>query len=376
MSGAGDPSWQGCDSILIACGKNDGIPFKKNNTLHLWLFGVQLLSTIMIITPQTIHICCSKRTREALSQVGNSNKNGDLTLNFIIKNKDDSYQSNYTQLIDILKTTNNGKLIAFINENQIGKFIKNFLHLIGADNNGNNNKDDKKSDENNGDSKNGASNRFQFVDFGLPLSHLTMIKDNHEQMVMKRVGNFLSTMFVYCRNRIEKCVERDSTKKHSEIMEDIIQFMDNGDKFDKVFNKGQSNGSGSYANFKKDNLDVAYNPVIQSGGKFKLKIKGTSESDNEPLYYNGGCVVIMIGFKLKDYCVNVGRTLYFDATKEQKEIYQVLLKAFKKGLITLRNNVQLSNVYNAALKVVKTKMPELEKNFMKNVGWGVEYFFI
>eukprot|EP01083_Nonionella_stella_P237916 834187_1 len=80
----------------------------------------------------------------------------------------------------------------------------------------------------------------------------------------------------------------------------------------------------------------------------------------------------MMGFRLRDYCSNIARTFLIDATNEQKEIYNILVTVFKKGLLMMRDNVELSKIYEkCVLTIKKCKRPYLEKYFLKNVGWGI-----
>jgi hypothetical protein len=50
--------------------------------------------------------------------------------------------------------------------------------------------------------------------------------------------------------------------------------------------------------------DWIYTPIIQSGGKYDLKV--SAESNQDPL--KPGVVLVGIGIKYKEYCSNIGRT--------------------------------------------------------------------
>ena len=82
--------------------------------------------------------------------------------------------------------------------------------------------------------------------------------------------------------------------------------------------------------------------------------------------------VIPQGFRLRDYCSNIGRTYLIDPSSEQKEIYNILVTVFKKGLLMLRDNTELSKVYEKCVATIrKSKRPNLEGHFLKSVGWGI-----
>eukprot|EP01084_Bolivina_argentea_P134507 237251_1 len=63
------PGWNGSDCILILCGKSDDAGYKRNNSIHIWLFGYELLSTIIIITGDSIYICAGSKTSATLQQL-------------------------------------------------------------------------------------------------------------------------------------------------------------------------------------------------------------------------------------------------------------------------------------------------------------------
>lgn len=52
------------------------------------------------------------------------------------------------------------------------------------------------------------------------------------------------------------------------------------------------------------NSDWIYTPIIQSGGKYDLKISAESNSDN----LKSGVVLASMGIKYKEYCANIART--------------------------------------------------------------------
>jgi nucleosome binding factor SPN SPT16 subunit len=57
--------------------------------------------------------------------------------------------------------------------------------------------------------------------------------------------------------------------------------------------------------------------------------------------------------------------------QDQEAIYNLLLSLQADLLTTLKDGVTTREAYQHALAFVKDKKPELEKNFVKNIGFGV-----
>eukprot|EP01083_Nonionella_stella_P201013 735602_1 len=93
------PGWNGSDSIVILCGKSDDAGYKRNNSIHIWLFGYELLSTIIIITKRDIYICAGSKTSQTLQQLtrnnnNNSNNDGIIDMNSNMDEDEDSDMDN------------------------------------------------------------------------------------------------------------------------------------------------------------------------------------------------------------------------------------------------------------------------------------------
>eukprot|EP01084_Bolivina_argentea_P152345 265772_1 len=328
------PGWHGCDSIVILCGKSDDAGYKRNNSIHIWLFGYELLSTIMIITATTVYICCGSKTSQTLRQLtsnsnNNKNNNNKLTISLLTKKKSDGYESNFSELTSILLAS--GGRVGLIREEMKG-FAEKFVVALES------------------------NSSFSVSGFGEALSDILMLKDKFETSTMKKVSELSSLALKYFQKMMEKLIEKGKTRKHLEISGDLLRILENP-RLVK-------------SSLRSDNLDVCYDPIIQSGGSYKLK--PSAECNAEELHYEYGTIVIMMGFRLRDYCSNIARTFLIDASSEQKEIYNILVTVFKKGLLMLRDGVELHAVYDKCVATIKkSKRAYLVKHFVRNVGWGI-----
>jgi nucleosome binding factor SPN SPT16 subunit len=119
--------------------------------------------------------------------------------------------------------------------------------------------------------------------------------------------------------------------------------------------------------FDPDQLEWAYTPIIQSGGNYDLRPSALSNEKN----LEGGCVLCSIGVRYKSYCSNVGRTYLFDPNFEQEKYYNFLVSLQKKIFEMIKDGAVIKDIYNNAVGQVRAKFPEIEKNFVKNLGSGI-----
>ena len=120
-------------------------------------------------------------------------------------------------------------------------------------------------------------------------------------------------------------------------------------------------------------VEVAFNPIIQSRGSeggYDLKASATSTEDN---IAHSGVIYAALGVKYKSYSAQVGRTFLVDPTNEQDKGYEFLLELQQELLTKMRDGVAANEVYAAAVDYVKAKKPSLEKNLVKNIGFGVRF---
>ena len=121
------------------------------------------------------------------------------------------------------------------------------------------------------------------------------------------------------------------------------------------------------SDFDNQQLDWAYGPVVQSGGEYSIGFNAQPNDQN----LHSGCIVTGLGFRYKTYCAALARTFLIDPSKSQTANYKILLAAHAAALEAIRDGATIKDVYNKALGVIKSKKPELEKHFGKNVGAAI-----
>jgi nucleosome binding factor SPN SPT16 subunit len=168
----------------------------------------------------------------------------------------------------------------------------------------------------------------------------------------------------YFVEEMSNVLDEDKKVKHSVLANRIDNKLD-----DKKFWKDVQLPSNQKMppDFDATQLDWTHGPIIQSGGKFDLKL--TAQVDDENLH--AGVILAIMGLRYKSYCSMIARTYLVDPNKSQESNYKLLLTVHALVLKETRDGAVLKDIYNKALNLVKSKKPELEKHFLKNVGAGI-----
>ena len=121
------------------------------------------------------------------------------------------------------------------------------------------------------------------------------------------------------------------------------------------------------SDFDPSQLDWTHGPIIQSGGKFDLKLNAHNDEEN----LHAGVILSSMGLRYKSYCSMIARTYLVDPNKSQESNYKVLLQVHNLVMKEIRDGAQVKDIYSRALALVRSRKPELEKQFLKNVGAGI-----
>lgn len=98
---------------------------------------------------------------------------------------------------------------------------------------------------------------------------------------------------------------------------------------------------------KADNVDIAYQPIFQSGGNYDLKLSAASD-DN---LLHAGVILVSLGTRYSSYCANVARTYIIDGGKEIEAQYAAVLAAQEAAITALVDGAPANAPFEAAVKV-------------------------
>lgn len=121
------------------------------------------------------------------------------------------------------------------------------------------------------------------------------------------------------------------------------------------------------AEFDAQQIDWAYGPVVQSGGKYDLKLTATSDSNN----LQPGIIIAGFGIRYKTYSSIIARTYLVDPSKSQEANYAFLLSIYDAIMKDVRDGAVAKDLYNKAIGMIRAKKPEVERHFLKSIGAGI-----
>lgn len=174
----------------------------------------------------------------------------------------------------------------------------------------------------------------------------------------------VALMHPYFLDEMSNILDADKKVKHSALAAKVEEKLDDN-KFWKVVEL--PNKQKLPTDFDPDQLDWTLGPVVQSGGKFDLKWGTEVNQDN----LHPGTIVAALGLRYKTYCSAIARTFLVDPNKVQESNYRHLYALHNLILKEIRDGVTVKDVYSKALSFIKSKKPELEKYFLKNIGYGI-----
>lgn len=191
------------------------------------------------------------------------------------------------------------------------------------------------------------------------------VKDEAELRAMRTSSKACVALLTpYFLDEMSDILDQEKKIKHSVLADKVYNKLEDN-KFWKTVEL--PNKQKLPSDLDPDQLDWILGPVIQSGGKFDLKWNADSEND----VLHPGVIIAAMGLRYKQYCSQIARTFMVDPNKSQEANYKFLVSVHNLILKEIRDGVVVKDVYAKALHMVKSKKPELEKHFLKNVGYGI-----
>ncbi|KAJ9141688.1 FACT complex subunit SPT16 [Pleurostoma richardsiae] len=337
---SGDEVFGGVSSIVIMMGKvEEGQEFHKNNAMHFWLLGYEFPTTMMLFTLDTLYILTTAKKAKYLDQI----KGGRFPVEVFVRGKDAAANEKlYVQIAEKIKAAGN-KVGVIAKDTSKGPLVDDWKKVFA----------DKCKD-------------VQESDVTQALSAAAFsVKDETELRAMRTSSKAcIALMHPYFLDEMSNILDQEKKVKHSALADKVEKKLDD-EKFWKTVEL--PNKQKLPNDFDPDQLDWVLGPVIQSGGKYDLKMQ--SEVNDENLH--PGIIIAAMGLRYKSYCSSIARTFLVDPNKSQEASYKLLYNVHNLVMKEIREGVVVKDVYNKALSYIRSKKPELEKHFLKNVGYGV-----
>ena len=252
---------------------------------------------------------------------------------FINREKTDTDKAYLKEAIELIKKSKNGKRIGvFPKDKYDGDFFVDW----------------NKSVEQAG---------LEKVDASVLISSVLAVKDEAELNNIKKACELTSKIYSkYLKDQLVNIIDGEKKMKHSKIAEQVEAVI---------------NDSKYVPQNDKQLVEICYPAIIQSGGNYNLKFSATSDKNN--LHF--GTIISALGFRYKNYCSNIVRTLMVEPTEKMQENYKFLLKLEEEIIDQLRDGIKLNELYDKIKQKCQSERPDLVDKLTPNLGFviGIEF---
>ncbi|KAK6905729.1 FACT complex subunit SPT16 [Kwoniella mangroviensis CBS 8507] len=336
---------EGLTALQVVLGEpNDDTPaYNKTMSLQLYLLGFEFPSTLMLFTksPRKVTFVCSSSKAKLLKQLQSSNG---IEVDIQVRSKDEGAAKQVVK--DLVLSLGDGKVGSLPKDKPAGKLVDDWNAAVAT-------------------SKGG----LEVVDISISVSAILNEKDGEElKNLITGSKMTATTMQHYFKSKMESIIDRGTKVPHEVFAGLVEEKIGNDEKGPdmKLWNKNSSLGDVDFSS-----TEWVYSPIIQSGGKYDLRV--TAMSDNSPL--KPGVILASLGIRYKSYCTSMSRTFFISPNKKQESYYSALLEARSEALKKLKAGAVVQDVYNEVQQFVESKSPTLGQNLSKSIGFatGIEY---
>ncbi|KAG6874314.1 hypothetical protein C0995_001539 [Termitomyces sp. Mi166 len=219
----------------------------------------------------------------------------------------------------------------------------------------------------------GLESKPEIVDIGPAVSSFMAVKDSEEMKNIQAAAALTCTLLKHhVAPKLEAILDKESKITHDMLAAQIEARLGSGEGSTakgpdmKVWTKGKGLDEIDW-----QLVEFCYPPIIISrSSKSGYDLRYTVESTDDNIAHKG-VLLVAFGLRYKSYCANVGRTFMVDPNSNQEKQYNILLNLQSELLSFIKNGVSARDIYQHALSFVKSKDPELERHFVKNVGFGM-----
>jgi len=336
--------WNDADAVCFPVGKFESGWF-KSTAIHNYLFSLEFTDTVLCLTESTLHILASKSkaTKYFEPAVQKITANGfkpaptcKIELHVLSKKEEAANDEIFRKVVAAIKSSKEGKKVAMVTKEQsylnTGKVYPAWMKVFEA-------------------------SGFEIVSAVPGIASVFSVKDETEIENLKSAGSIASKLLRYgLKDKLENVIDQDLKEPHSRIAEEVDALLDQPKKIRAKYVPDQGD------------VETCMLPVIQSGGKYNLKLSAIS--GDETLKFD--VILAEVSCRYKLYCARICRTYFVDASKAQKTAYACLSKAYEDCIRAIKPGVLFKDVHEAArVSLEKSKMPELAACMRASIGSGI-----
>ena len=334
--------------------EDDDDPYLKSTCAHQYLFGYELPDTLFILTESGhAFVLATKKKCDFLSKAVGKAPSGSkiVSLTCLVKGKEDGPSA----MTEIFK-----KLLKEITDKSSNINGKEFINMGILE---------KEWDVENTSTTSvvggwqtflNSSTTLQIkkinkVDISVGLSIVMSTKDTHEIELLRKssvlTNKLLKHGFI---SRLEEIIENEVQVTHDTLSSELESMIEDPSKIK--------------LNIPQDQVQSCYNPIIQSGGEYDLRV--SAQSNTLTLKYD--VITVSFGSRYQFYCSNIGRTFLVDPPKAVKETYEILVAVQEVCIAAMTPGTPLKAVYAAAVKKLEDeKRSDLIEKLPKSLGFSI-----
>ena len=317
----------------------------KTSIFHDYIFNYDLTDTIIFFSPKTIYFLVASKKKSLIESTKKPKEIVNVPqIKIILRTPSDDNTPKIKEIFENIKQeiNKNEINIGYIKEEKgIGKAVEEFYSVVD------NIKD------------------IHLVDTPNLIDEIIQTKDKNELNLINISSRYSCYILDYLNKEFENDVEEEKTIRHIKISEEVKKMYEK-DNFKKKFKEKYSK-----YNINPQLLEVKYVPVIQSGGKYTLDC--FQESDNNEL--SSDIIICKAFSSYKDYNSQVIRTFMIDSNKTQQNQYKILLAAFDKILVLLKEGISkkatLGDIYKEIKDFIISRDENLKDCIPECLGYGL-----
>ncbi|TFK67901.1 FACT complex subunit SPT16 [Pluteus cervinus] len=336
------------DAFVLLAGDpaSEDEPPRKSTCFQQWLLGYEFPSTFILFQKDKILILCSPSKAKILSQI-----QGDSLIPVEILAQAKAKEPPNDALPRFFNAyESHSRIGALLKDAQSGKLLAEWDKLVSA------------------------SGRVpELIDISPAISTFMSVKDEEELKSTRTAATLTSTLLKhYVASQLESILDKATKVSHETFAARVEARIGSGEgpsskpPDTKVWSKAKG-----IENIDWQMVEFAYPAIIISqSSKTGYDLRYTAKSTDDNIA-DTGVFLVAFGLRYKSYSANIGRTFIVDPHPAQEEQYNLLLTLQSELLSFVKAGVSCRDVYQHALSYVKDHKPELEKDFIKAVGWGM-----
>lgn len=322
------------DAICVTAGADSEASYNKTASVQQWLFGVEITDTAIVFCDKVVVFVASPKKIAFFKQIENGKENDHLPKYvFVNREKTDADKKFLKEAIDHIKKSGSGsKIGVFLKDKYDGEFFADWNKAIDQAG-------------------------FDKIDAGVLMSNVLAVKDEAELNNIKKAAEITNRIFSkQLKDQIINIIDGEKKVKHSKLSEQVEAAISDP----KLVSPGD-----------KALVEICYPAIVQSGGNYNLKFSATSDKNN--LHF--GTIICALGFRYKNYCSNIVRTIMVEPTEKMQENYKYLLELEEELISSLKDGTKLSDVYEKVRSKCQSDRPELVDKLTPNLGFliGIEF---